>query len=217
VYLRDNYSQPQLFSYDVTVNSRSGRVERVFYQFENVNNPGNVPSWLVGTFTGRNPLSGQRTTLTISPSGEAAAFYENGGREAGIAFANGIRLGSMTWDVTQSDNGFRARAGGRSERFDRTSGGIDNRPDQCQVPRWMTGRFRGVTDSGDAELTINADGSATVRSLQNNRTFNGRYSEGILTLDFGSFSIARDGDGIRTINVNDPNNQTTYSRVGLIN
>ena len=100
-----------------------------------------------------------------------------------------------------------------SYRFDSGNDIGDGRNDPCTVPRWMRGRFRGVTNSGDSELTINGDGSASIRSLRGNRTFYGRYSEGILSFDFGSFSIARDGDGIRTLSVNNPNEQTTYTRV----
>jgi hypothetical protein len=128
IFSRDSYSQPQTFSYEATVNNRSGRVERVSYRFENTSD-------------------------------------------------------------------------------------ADGQTDQCAVPRWLRGRFRGQTNSGESELVINGDGSANIRSLRANRTFYGRYSEGILTFDFGSFSVAREGDGIRTLAVNNPTDQTVYARV----
>ncbi|MGH9968934.1 MAG: hypothetical protein ACREBG_14195 [Pyrinomonadaceae bacterium] len=217
IYTRDNYSGPRTFSYEAVVNIRNGRVDRISYQLETDSQTGNVPSWLVGAFRGRHPVSRERMTVTIYPSGQTAAVYENGGQDSGTVYGSTIRFGAVTWDVTQADNGFRARGNGRTERFDRVSdggsgGGGSNDP--CAVPRWMVGRFRGMTNSGESELVINSNGSATARSLTTNRAFSGRYSEGFLTFDFGSYGIARERDGIRTLAVNNPSEQTAYARVG---
>ena len=81
------------------------------------------------------------------------------------------------------------------------------------MPRWAVGTFRGTTDRGEAELIINRDGTASIRSLSTNQTFSGDYSNGVLRFEWGSFDVSRDGDGIRTIEVNNRNNQTAYRRV----
>ncbi len=214
VYARNNYSPQQTFSYEAVVNIRNGRVDRVSYRFTDDEGGGSVPSWLVGTFRGRDPITRQRVTVTIHQSGEAFALYENGQQQTGRVYGDTIRFGSVqVWDVSAAGSGFRARSERRTENFDRVSdGGGGGGSDPCAVPRWTVGRFRGTTNTGESELTINADGSATARSLTANRTFSGRYSDGILRFDFGSFSIARDGDGIRTIEVGNTRNQTTYTR-----
>ncbi len=208
-YRRDNYSQTQNFSYEAVVNTRNGRVDRITYQLDD-EGWGNAPSWLVGTFRGRSPVTRQRVTVTIQAAGNVSAVYDDRRQDTGRVSGNTIRFdSSQVWDVSDSGGGFRARSNFRTESFERTAGGDTG---ACVVPRWTVGRFRGRTSSGDTELIIQDDGSATARSLTTNRSFSGRYLEGIVTFEFGSFSIARDGDGIRTIAVANPNEQTVYNR-----
>lgn len=89
-----------------------------------------------------------------------------------------------------------------------------NYPEQVgNVPNWAIGTFRGRTDSGESELTISPNGIATARSLSTNQLFNGRYANDVLTFDWGSFRIVRDGNGISTIEVSNPRNRTSYRRV----
>ena len=87
-------------------------------------------------------------------------------------------------------------------------------PDRVgNLPDWAIGTFRGVTDSGESELSISPNGIATARSLSTNQLFTGRYANDLLTFDWGSFRIVRDGNGISTIEVNNPRNRTSYRRV----
>ena len=81
------------------------------------------------------------------------------------------------------------------------------------VPNWAVGTFRGLTDSGESELSISPNGVATLRSLNSNAFFNGRYDNDVLTFEFGSFRLVRDGNGIGTIEVNNQRNRTSYRRV----
>jgi hypothetical protein len=81
------------------------------------------------------------------------------------------------------------------------------------VPNWAIGTFRGMTDSGESELTISPNGFATARSLSTNAIFNGRYANDVLTFDWGSFRIVRDGNGISTVEVSNQRNRTSYRRV----
>ena len=110
----------------------------------------------------------------------------------------------------------RAAYGTRSEVFRSDSGGgyDDDTDDNGRVPRWARGTFRGTTDSGESELTIRADGTATARSLKTNQSFQGSYSNGRLRFDWGTFDVQRESDGIRTVQVNNRNNQTLYRRTG---
>lgn len=87
-------------------------------------------------------------------------------------------------------------------------------PEQVgNVPNWAVGTFRGMTDTGESELTIGANGAATVRSLTTGAILGGRYANDVLTFEWGSFRVVRDGSGIRTVDVNNQQNRTSYRRV----
>lgn len=229
-YFRRDYNSPtQRFTYDAVVNTRSGRVQPINYQLvgttddggynnDNDNDTDRAPRWLRGTFRGRNPSGrqSQMMSLTIDRSGDVEAVYDNGTRESG-RYANGqIQLGNRSaWSVARSGNGFRATARRRSEDFVRTSGDdyADSRGDSGRVPRWMVGTFRGMTDSGESELTIQSDGSASARSLSTGETFYGRYENNTLRFEWGDYEVTRVRDGVRTINRSNRNDTTDYRRV----
>jgi hypothetical protein len=208
------------FTYEALVDWRNGKIERVSYDMAG-GRPGGggrddrrVPRWLVGTFYGRSPSSNRRrVTLTVTRDGDATAVYDNGAREQGTYDNGRIRFNSSDyWDVSRVDEGIRAASGRRSEVLTTNSSGGDDDDDGGRVPRWARGTFRGTTNSGESELTIRADGTATARSLTKNQSFQGTYSDGRLRFDWGTFEVERVRDGIRTVEVNNRNNQTEYRR-----
>jgi hypothetical protein len=219
-------SNPRQFTYEAVVDHRNGKIESVNYDFGRGGGNGGgwndrrVPRWLVGTFYGRSPSNGRRVELTVNRDGEATAVFRNGAREQGTYDNGRIRFNSSSdsWDVSRVSEGVRAASGSRSEVFttDPSRGGNDDDDDDNngRVPRWARGTFRGTTSSGESELTIRADGTATARSLTKNQTFRGTYSNGRLRFDWGTFDVQRTGDGIRTVEVNNRNNQTDYRRTG---
>jgi hypothetical protein len=234
-------SNARAFTYEAVVDQRNGKIESASYEFERGGGNGGgrggsgggrgggegsgggrderrVPRWLVGTFYGRSPSNGRRVTLTVTREGEAAAVYNNGAREQGTYDNGRLRFNaSDAWDVSRVDEGVRAASGRRSEVFTTTQpsrGGDDDETDGGRVPRWAQGTFRGTTDSGESELTIRADGTATARSLGKNQSYRGTFSNGTLTFDWGTFDVERTRDGIRTIQETDRNNQTEYRRTG---
>ncbi|MBV9928245.1 MAG: hypothetical protein JOZ96_24715 [Acidobacteria bacterium] len=220
-----NGSDARSFTYEATVNHRNGNVERVTYEWVRGGGGGGggggwdnrrVPRWLVGSWSGRSPSNQRRVSLTVGSDGSVSALYNNGSRDEG-RYENGqIRFNnSDNWDVSRVDEGLRAAYGTRSEVFRSGSGGgYEDDDDNGRVPRWARGTFRGTTDSGESELTIRADGSATARSLKTNQSFQGTYSNGRLRFDWGTFDVQREGDGIRTVQTNNRNNQTLYRRTG---
>ncbi len=217
-------SNARAFTYEATVNHRNGNVERVTYEWGRGGGGGGggwddrrVPRWLVGSWSGRSPSNQRRVSLTVGSDGQVSALYNNGSREEGRYDNGRIRFDSSNqWDVSRADEGFRAAYGSRSEVFRSGSGNSNNDDDDDngRVPRWARGTFRGTTDSGESELVIRADGSATARSLSKNQSFRGTYSNGRLRFDWGTFEVQREGDGIRTVEVNNRNNQTVYRRTG---
>ena len=226
-FTRNYNERTQRFSYDAVVNTRSGRVNRINYNFTGYYDDGsggggggydrNVPRWLIGTFRGFNPAGrqGMEVTVTVDTAGNVTVIHSNGSRETGT-YSNGQFNFSArpSWEVTRSGrDGFRASTRRRTENFVRTDGGYDDgRPDTGRIPRWAQGTFRGMTDSGESELTIRSDGSASARSLRTGETFYGSYDGNTLRFDWGEYDVQRERDGIRTINRNNRNDQTVYRR-----
>lgn len=213
-------SNSRSFTYEATVNHRNGNIERVTYEWVRGGGGGRddrAPRWLVGSFSGRSPSNRRRVTVAVGRDGQVSALYDNGSREEGTYDNGRIRFNNSTeWDVSRVDEGFRAATGTRSEVFRNTSvGGNDNDDDNDgRVPRWARGTFRGTTDSGESELVIRADGTATARSLTKNQSFQGTYANGVLRFDWGIFNVERIDDGIRTVQTNNRNNRTDYRRTG---
>ncbi|HEX8719593.1 MAG TPA: hypothetical protein VF736_03035 [Pyrinomonadaceae bacterium] len=223
-----NGAPERAFTYEAVVDHRNGKIDRVTYDMAGGGGgrpgggrPGGgwddrrVPRWLVGTFYGRSPSNGRRVALTVTRDGDATAVFNNGSRDQGTYDNGRIRFsGSDSWDVSRADDGIRAASGRRSEVFssNRPGDDYDDEDNDGRVPRWMRGTFRGTTDSGESELTIRADGTATARSLTKNQTFSGTYSNGILRFDWGRYEVTRTRDGIRTTDVNNRNNRTDYRR-----
>jgi hypothetical protein len=81
------------------------------------------------------------------------------------------------------------------------------------VPNWAVGTFRGMTNNAESELTLTEDGVATIRALNANQIYKGSYANGVLTFAWGSFRLVREGDGFRTVDVNNQQNRTSYRRV----
>lgn len=213
-------SNSRSFTYEATVNHRNGNIERVSYDWGRGGGGGGggdrrVPRWLVGSWQGRSPSNQRRATVTVGSDGAVSALYSNGAREEGTYDNGRIRFNNSTdWDVSRVDEGFRAAVGSRSEVFRGGTGGNDDDEDGGRVPRWARGTFRGTTDSGESELVIRADGTATARSLTKNTSFQGSYANGVLRFDWGTFNVQRENDGIRTVQTNNRNNQTFYRRTG---
>lgn len=183
---------------------------------------GNVPSWAVGTF--RGITNNGESELTIAPNGVATARSLNSQDFGTGRYANGV----LTFDwgsfsVDQDGDGIRTTEvrNRRNQTSYRRVGGyqggvvVPNYPtDQYgNVPGWAVGTFRGTTNDGESEITISSNGIATARSLTSNQIFNGRYANGVLTFDWGSFRLVQEDGGIRTVEVNNPQNRTSYRRI----
>lgn len=211
------------FSYEAVLNNRSNTVEDARYRFEENNDSddgrANVPDWLRGTFRGRNPRSRRDVTVRINRRGDVTARYDDGAEDRGSYDGGVIRFGDeLSWRVSQAGDGFDARDqnfGRRAERFRRTT--RDDRDDDDngpgRIPTWAVGVFRGTTDSGETELIIDQSGAVSTRSLTRNRLFNGTYDGDVLRFEFGSYRLERDGDGVRTVRIDNPNDRTSYRRV----
>lgn len=79
---------------------------------------GNVPSWAIGRFYGRNPQTGGTITLDISSNGSVVITFENGATN--YATINGDRLtnNGVVSRVTRISNGIRTTRIDNGERID---------------------------------------------------------------------------------------------------
>jgi hypothetical protein len=183
---------------------------------------GNVPSWAVGTFRGMTDKG--ESELTIAPNGVATARALNSDDFGTGRYANGVLTFDWgTFNVVQEGGGIRTeevRNRRNSTSYRRISGYqggvvVPTYPtDQYgNVPSWAIGTFRGMTNNGESEITISSNGMATARSLNSNQLFNGRYANGVLTFDWGSFRLIQESNGISTVDVGNQQNRTSYRRV----
>lgn len=192
-------------------------------QYGNAGQYGNVPNWAVGTFRGMTDNG--ESELTISPNGMATARSLNSQDFGTGRYENGVLTFDWgTFNVVQDgNNGIRTEE--VRNRRNRTSyrrvggyqGGVivpTYPTDQYgNVPSWAVGTFRGMTNDGESEITISSNGMATARSLNSNQTFNGRYANGVLTFDWGSFRLVQESNGLRTEEINNRGNRTSYRRI----
>ncbi len=221
--LRNDYRRSTRFSYDAVVD-RNGRVEQVTYRIIDANEqpttgpiterprPYDVPSWLIGTYTGRSPTNRRTATLNITYGG-ISVVDDRGNSDFGNYTTGQINFGNnYSWTVEQNGQNLRVRdvQTGRSEQFRRVSTSVYN---TVRVPQWAIGVFRGNTDNGESELIISPDGTAAICSLRTYQLFIGRYDNNVLAFSFGSFNVTQRGDGIRTTEISNRRNQTTYRRV----
>ncbi|HVE57074.1 MAG TPA: hypothetical protein VNB22_09610 [Pyrinomonadaceae bacterium] len=79
---------------------------------------GNVPSWAIGRFYGRNPQTGGTITLDINSNGSVVVTFENGATN--YATINGDRLtnNGVVSRVTRINNGIRTTRLDNGERID---------------------------------------------------------------------------------------------------
>jgi len=183
---------------------------------------GNVPGWATGVF--RGTTNNGEVELTIAPNGVATMRSLNSNELFKGRYDNGVLTFDWgSFNVASEGNGIstvdtRNRRNRTSyQRISGYSGNIGSTfqkyPDQGgNVPNWAVGTFRGVTNNGEAEITISPNGIATMRSLNSNQLFNGRYANDVLTFDWGSFRLVREGGGISTVEVGNEQNRTSYRR-----
>jgi len=184
---------------------------------------GNVPSWAIGVF--RGVTNNGEAELTIAPNGIATMRSLNSNELFNGRYANSVLTFDWgSFNLVSEGNGIstvdvRNRRNRTSYR--RISGyqgnndsGYSGYPTQgSNVPSWAVGTFRGMTNTGESEMRIDATGAVTMRSLNSNELFNGRYENDVLTFDWGSFRLFQENGGIRTEEVGNRGNRTSYRRI----
>lgn len=180
---------------------------------------GRVPNWAVGTFRGWTNTG--EAELTISANGAATARSLSTNAIYNGRFANDVLYFDWgSFNIVREGRGFATvEIGNQRNRTSYTRVGSPGGqgpfyPGQNgNVPNWAVGTFRGWTNNTESELTIMDNGTATVRAASSGTIYQGRFENNVLTFDWGSFRLVREGNGITTVEINNPQNRTSYRRV----
>ncbi len=165
---------------------------------------GNVPSWAVGTFSGRNPQSGGTIILTIGKEGNVTINIDGNFSYATMRGDRLINAGAEA-KVTRTRNGIRTTnvTDGSYIDYYRSSNDNNNNNGGGNVPSWAIGTFSGrnpqsggtiiLTISNDGNVTINIDGNFSYATMRGDRLINAGAEA----------KVTRTRNGIRTTNVTD--------------
>ena len=82
------------------------------------NGGGDVPSWAVGRFYGRNPQTGGTITLDIRRNGEVLITFENGNTEYATLSGDRLNNNGNVARITRINNGIRATSLSNGETID---------------------------------------------------------------------------------------------------
>lgn len=78
---------------------------------------GNVPTWAVGTFYGRNPRTGGRITMRIQRNGEVYVSFQEGGGAYGTVYGSTLTVNGETATLRQNRNGIITTSNDSRERI----------------------------------------------------------------------------------------------------
>ena len=181
----------------------------------NNGNNGNVPSWAIGTFYGRNPQTGGTITLVINRNGSVSAGVD-GGPAYGNISGTTLNMSGNTARVTQINNGIRTR-GTNGEVIDyyRANGNGNGNDGNWggNVPTWAVGTFyaRNPQTGGRITMTIQQNGQVYVDLGNNGGTAYGTVYGTTLTVNNATATISCRGNGVRTVRT-DNGERIDYTR-----
>ena len=169
---------------------------------------GNVLSWAVGTFYGRNPNSGDTITMNVSPNGSVSIYFGVGGPPTYATLNNRtLRVGTTTSRISSLNNGFRTTRIDNGEIIDYYrnapgSGGDWNPGGGGNVPSWALGTFYGRNPQSGGNITLEIDASGTVAIRFDNSAPSYATLNGTMLNNQGTQSrVSRLPNGIRTTRV----------------
>jgi hypothetical protein len=199
--------------------TRTDNGESIDYFINGNNNGGgvggNVPSWAIGTFYGRNPQNSGEIALSISRDG-SVTVNSDGSATYGTANNDRLTINGVSSRITRLNNGIRTTRIDNGERIDyylngNNNGGGNN--NNGNAPSWAVGTFnaRNPQNGGTITLTINSDGDVTVEmdGSVNYGTLDGDN----LTINGITSKVKKTGNGIRTTR-NDNGERIDYRRQG---
>ncbi|MBS1794322.1 MAG: hypothetical protein JSS81_10735 [Acidobacteria bacterium] len=172
--------------------------------WNNNNTGGNVPSWAVGTFYGRNPQTGGTIMMQINSNGQVSITFENGSPSYATMNRDRLYNNGIESKVTKIKNGIRTTRVDNGEAIDYyvNNNSWNNNVQGGNVPSWALGRFygRNPQTGGTITLDINTNGQVTItfdNGSTSYATMNGDrlYNNGIES------KVTKIRNGIRTTRV----------------
>lgn len=180
---------------------------------------GNVPSWAIGRFYGRNPQTGGTITLDINRDGRVVVTFEDGTTE--YATLNNTRMShnGIISRISRLNNGIRTTRNDNGERIDYYTnrgkwddGDDDDNQGGGNVPSWALGTFYGRNPQTGGTITLEIRRSGEVLVTFENGATNYATLRGDRLNNGGIISrVTRINNGIRTTRI-DNGEQIDYRR-----
>jgi hypothetical protein len=212
-----NYTNGNFYNNRITIDGAVARVTRInngirttrvdngesidYYRDGNYdngnNNGGNVSSWAIGTFYGRNPQTGGQIMMTISRNGSVTV---NMGNSNSYGTLNGDRLtiNGISSRITRLNNGIRTTRFDNGESIDYYRDGNNNSGGGGNIPSWAIGTFygRNPQTGNTISITIQENGNVTVSG--DGAVVYGTMYDDTLTINGVSSRVTQIRNGIRT-------------------
>ena len=162
----------------------------------NNNGGGNVSSWAVGTFYGRNPQNGGQIMLTISRNGSVTVNM-GGSNTYGTINGDRLTIDGISSRVSRLNNGIRTTRLDNRETIDYFRDG-NNNSGGGNIPSWAIGTFygRNPQTGNTISITIQQNGNVTVSG--NGAVVYGTMYDDTLTINGVSSRVTQIRNGIRT-------------------
>ncbi|MBK7708227.1 MAG: hypothetical protein IPN69_16770 [Acidobacteria bacterium] len=180
----------------------------------NDNKRGDIPSWAVGTFYGRNPQNGGSITLIIQSSGEVTVNMD-GGVSYGSMYRTTFTVNNESANVTRISNGIRTTNNRTGERIDysrRNDGNGDGNWNTGNPPRWAVGTWYGLNPQTNRTMTLRVEANGQVTITMDNGQVAYASMDGDRLNNNGIIArVTRINDGIRTTRL-DTNERIDYFR-----
>ncbi len=163
---------------------------------------GNVPSWAIGSFNGRNPGTGGNITLAITSSGGVTIFFDNVQTANASIYKDRLDNNGIISKITQLNNGIRTTRMDNGEVIDYYRSGNGNGGQQGNVPSWAIGTFygRNPQTGGTITLSIQSSGSVAITFDNSGVTYASVYGSTMTNNGIVS-KLAKLNNGISTTRV----------------
>jgi hypothetical protein len=167
---------------------------------------GNVPEWAIGTFSGRNPRTGERMLMTIRPNGEVSVNLRDS-TVYGTIYNTTLTINGATAVVKRKGQGIRTESTNNNERIDynRESDGDsgDGGWNSSVVPSWAVGTFYGRNPQTGGTITLIVGSNGNVSADFGGTVSNGSINGQNLNMGGATARVTRISNGIRTTSTSD--------------
>lgn len=170
---------------------------------------GNVSSWAVGTFYGRNPQNGGQIMMTISQNGSVTVNM-GGSNIYGTLYGDRLTINGASSRVTRINNGIRTTRFDNGETIEYYRD-RDNNNSNGRAPDWAIGTFYGRNPQTGRTITLTIERNGNVTVSMDGSVLYGTIYDDTLTINGETSRVTQIRNGIRTTR-NDNGERIDYRR-----